>query len=69
MKKWNTPEIAALDLNATESGVLCTEYEFWPFINDNLKKCDQNNNNTNNNNESNNTSTTTDNDETTNSLS
>lgn len=41
MKKWNTPEIAALDLNATESGLFCTDYECWPFINDNLKKCDQ----------------------------
>lgn len=48
MKKWNTPEIAALDLNATESGFFCTEYECWPIVNDNLKKCEQNNDETNN---------------------
>ncbi len=40
MKKWNAPEIAALDMNETANGLLCTEWEFWPFINDNLKKCD-----------------------------
>jgi hypothetical protein len=28
MKKWNTPEIAALDLNATESGSIWSPVEF-----------------------------------------
>lgn len=42
MKKWNTPEIAALDLNATESGLFCTDFETWLLFNDNLKKCPQN---------------------------
>ncbi len=41
MKKWNTPEIATLDLNETKSGFFCTEYECWPLVNDSLKKCDQ----------------------------
>ena len=63
MKKWNTPEIAALDLNATESGLFFTECEFWPFVNDCLKKCEQNNNN---NNETNNSSTPTESDVTNN---
>lgn len=40
MKKWNTPEITALDLNETMSGLFCTEWEVCWVLNDNLKKCD-----------------------------
>lgn len=35
MKKWNTPELAELNIAETECGIFCTETEFWPFVNDN----------------------------------
>ncbi|ADL34397.1 hypothetical protein bpr_I1660 [Butyrivibrio proteoclasticus B316] len=40
MKKWNVPEITALDMNETANGLLDCECEFWFISNDSQKKCD-----------------------------
>lgn len=39
MKKWNSPAIAELSLDATESGLFCLDFETFILFNDNLKKC------------------------------
>ena len=39
MKKWNSPAIAELSLEATESGIFCTDFETLLLFNDSLKKC------------------------------
>lgn len=35
MKKWNTPEVAELNIEETACGIFCSEKECWPWINDN----------------------------------
>ena len=39
MKKWSAPAIAELNLEATESGLFCVDFETCLLFNDSLKKC------------------------------